>query len=330
MSFTYISHAISGDIYAIQTDAHGSLACSSVCLLGVGLGPMWIDQDTRHIYVAKRGEVNTLVCLQADRVSGQLSTANEVPFTARMCNVSVDSTKRFLLAVSYHSHTLTVCPLNDGKPQPANHTVIPTGRHPHAVLFSPDNRYVWVSCLGDDAIMVFAFDETQGQLQPHTPWRSRAGSGPRHMCLHPNGQFVFVLNELDASLDVLAWDAKHGHFEHLQNIPALMEGFEGKPWAADLHLSPDAEFLYASERTSSTLAVFKVDAATGRLRWQAHTPTETQPRSFAISPDGNQIWVAGQISNHLGVYARDKQTGLLTFQQRIEIGLEPSWVACLA
>jgi 6-phosphogluconolactonase len=97
-----------------------------------------------------------------------------------------------------------------------------------------------------------------------------------------------------------------------------------------LHLSPDAEFLYASERTSSTLAVFKVDAATGRLRWQAHTPTETQPRSFAISPDGNQIWVAGQISNHLGVYARDKQTGLLTFQQRIEIGLEPSWVACLA
>ena len=330
MSFVYVSHAVSGDIRVIPWQNTGELSVDSSCVLGAGLGPIWVEPDARLVYVAQRGDTNRLLCLHAECGTGELAMANQVPLSARMCNLGLDRTRRFLLAVSYHSHTLTVCPLTSTKWLSLDHTVVPTLRHPHAVLFSPDNRYVWVTCLGDDTVMVFAFDDNTGQLQPHTPWRSRAGSGPRHMSLHPDGQHVFVLNELDATLDVLAWDAKHGVFQHLQSISTLPEGFTGKPWAADLHLSPDARFLYTSERTSSTLAVFKVDASGGSVQWLAHTPTEKQPRSFAISPDGSQVLVAGQISNHLAVYSRDTQTGLLAIKQRMDMGLEPAWVACLA
>ncbi|MFM7697577.1 MAG: lactonase family protein [Limnohabitans sp.] len=330
MPFVYVSHAVSGEIQRFALPNTGSPTAPSACVLGSGLGPMCIDPIARHVYVAKRGEVNTLVCLSADHFNGELAIAHEVPLTARMCYLSLDRERRFLLAVSYHSHSLTVCPLNSTKLPSLDHTVVSTLRHPHAVVFSPDNRFVWVSCLGDDTVMVFAFDENTGQLQLKTPWLSRAGSGPRHMCLHPDGKIVYVLNELDATVDVLAWDAKLCVFEHLQHVSSLPLGFSGKPWAADLHLSPDAGFLYTSERTSSTLAVFKVDSTSGKLHVLAHTPTETQPRSFAVSADGSQLWVAGQISNHLAVYARDMQSGLLTIEQRIEIGLEPGWVACLA
>ena len=91
----------------------------------------------------------------------------------------------------------------------------------------------------------------------------------------------------------------------MQSLSTLPPGFAGEPWAAELRLTPDARFLYTSERRSSTLAGFAVDAATGRLAPIGHWPTQAQPRGFAISPSGRWLIAAGQLSHAVGVHAID-------------------------
>jgi 6-phosphogluconolactonase len=107
---------------------------------------------------------------------------------------------------------------------------------------------------------------------------------------------------------------------------ALPPGFAGKPWAADIHVSPDGRFLYASERTSSTLSGFAIDTASGRLTPIGHWPTETQPRGFAIDPGGRYLLSVGQLSNSLTAYAIDAASGALAPLNRYPIGANPNWV----
>ena len=112
--------------------------------------------------------------------------------------------------------------------------------------------------------------------------------------------------------------------------PTLPPGFSGEPWAADLHLTPDGRFLYSSERRSSTLAAFRVDPHDGTLAPLGHTPTEAQPRSFAITPDGCFLIVAGQVSNRLAVHAIDAGSGALRLGGVFDTGEAPGWVEVLA
>ena len=109
-------------------------------------------------------------------------------------------------------------------------------------------------------------------------------------------------------------------------LPALPAGFTGKPWAADLHLTPDGRYLYASERSSSTLSGFKVDAATGRLQPLGQTPTEKTPRGFAIDPSGRFLIAVGQESHSASVHPIDAVSGALGTPQRLPLGKNPNWV----
>jgi 6-phosphogluconolactonase len=106
----------------------------------------------------------------------------------------------------------------------------------------------------------------------------------------------------------------------------LPPGFDGKPWAADIHLTPDGRFLFASERTSSTLAGFRVDAATGQLTAIGSVPTEKQPRGFAIDPSGRFLAAVGELSDGMTVYAIDQTSGVLSKQASYPVGKKPNWV----
>jgi len=154
----------------------------------------------------------------------------------------------------------------------------------------------------------------------------RAGAGPRHLAFHPRAPFVYLLNELDASLDVFALDHDAGTLTPLQTLTSLPPGFAGEPWAADLHLTPDGRFLYSSERRSSTLAAFAVDAANGRLTSLGHTPVQTQPRGFRITDSGRFLIVAGQLSHRVGLHRIDAASGALTLVQEHAVGQNPNWV----
>jgi 6-phosphogluconolactonase len=106
----------------------------------------------------------------------------------------------------------------------------------------------------------------------------------------------------------------------------LPAAFTGKPWAADLHLAPDGRHLYASERTSSTITVFEVDAASGRLKTLSQVPTEKTPRGFAIDASGRYLIASGQESHAIAVYAIDAASGALSALARYPVGKNPNWV----
>jgi 6-phosphogluconolactonase len=206
--------------------------------------------------------------------------------------------------------------------------VLATGKNAHAAVPSPDNRFVFFTNLGSDQVMQLRFDAATGLLSPNTPptMAGRPGAGARHLVFHPNGRDAYLLNELDASVDLLGYNAASGTLSFRKSWSTLPAGFTGKPWAADLHLTPDGRFLYTSERTSSTLAMWAVDAASGELTLIGHEATEKQPRGFQIDPSGRWLLAAGQVSNALTAYRIDAATGKLSRQSQLPMGKGPNWV----
>ena len=204
-----------------------------------------------------------------------------------MAYIATDRTGRFLLGASYPGHKVTVSPIGPpGTVQPA-HQVLPDHPNAHSILADAANRNVIVPTLGNDSVNQFKFDAATGKLTPNAPpsVRVKEKAGPRHFAFHPNGKIVYVLGELDGAVYVFDYDAATGQLKEKQSVSALPPDFQGKPSAADLHITPDGKFLYGSERTSSTLAGFKVDPATGRSRPSAACrPRSSRAASTSTRP----------------------------------------------
>src|SRR3989442_1171322 len=219
---------------------------------------------------------------------GRFNAVAGGPVPVTMASIDTDRTGRFLPGASYPGHKL---PLNSigppGTVQPP-HQVLTDHPNAHSILADASNRHVVALTLGNDLVNVFRFDGTTGMLAPGTPpsVRVKEKAGPRHFAFHPNGRLVYVLGELDASVYVFDYDGATGQLKEKQSISALPPDFQGKPSAADLHITPDGKFLYGSERTSSTLAGFKIDPASGMLSSIGSVPTEKQPRGLDIEPCG--------------------------------------------
>jgi 6-phosphogluconolactonase len=195
-------------------------------------------------------------------------------------------------------------------------------------MTDPSNRFLFASCLGGDIVMQQRFDAQTGKIAPNSPAEigTAKGAGPRHFRFHPNRRQLYLLNELDATVNAYAFDSASGLLSPMQTVSAMPPGSQATPSGADIHVTPDGKFLYASERTTSTLAAFRIDGETGRLTPLGNTPTETQPRGFAIDPRGSFLLAVGQQSHHLTVYAIDRETGRLDERARYPMGQNPNWV----
>jgi 6-phosphogluconolactonase len=231
--------------------------------------------------------------------------------------------------------------------------VTPTARNAHAIRTDNTNRFVFVPHLGTDQVFQFVFDEKSGRLTANTPpvLQLKQGTGPRHLIVSPDNRFVYLLNELTGTVTTLSLDANTGVLKELDSVPALPadsklgpgmpRGAVGAPgavprntdndiWASDLRLTPNGRFLYAAERTSSTLAAFRVDAASGKLTYLGSTPTEKQPRGFNIDPVGRFVVVSGEKSDMIASYAIDAETGALKPVGRYPTGKGSNWVEIVA
>jgi 6-phosphogluconolactonase len=327
MIAVYVSNADSRDISVLWLDAaSGELKPIQTLPVGGEVMPMAVSPDRRHLHAALRSLPYTAASFRIDEATGALREAGRGPLPDSMASVATDRSGRWLLAASYGGHKISVSPIDEQGVAGAATQVLATGPNAHAVVMAPDNRHLFVPCLGSHDILRFAFDAGSGRLSPAGKVAMRAGAGPRHMVFHPNGRFAVLLNELDARVDVLAFDAEQGTLSLRHTSDSLPPGFAGKPWAADLHLTPDGRYLYTCERTSSTLACFRVDGDTGALSPQAHTPTEMQPRGFAIDPEGRFLVAVGQRSHAGTLYAIDGASGALTPLSKCPLGQNPNWV----
>jgi 6-phosphogluconolactonase len=291
--------------------------------------PLAVSHDRRFLYAGIRSQPYRVVAFAIDPASGALSHLGNAPLADSMAYLATDRTGRWLLGASYGGSLVAVNPVApDGRVEPPRQ-VEATEPKAHAIMAEPSNEAVLATSLGGDVLHRFRFDPETGALTGGEPVaRVQAGSGPRHFVYHPTGRFLFLLNELSATIDVFAV-ASAGTLQPVQTVPGLPDGFAGKPWAADLRITPDGRLLYASERTSSTLQGFRVDPDSGRLTPCGSTATETQPRGFAVDPSGHALVVAGEVSHGIASCTIDPQSGRLTPVMRCEVGRSPNWIEIL-
>jgi 6-phosphogluconolactonase len=333
-SFVYVGSSDSQDVTVLELKSNGDLTSIETTVVPGptkpgGSLPMAVSPDKKRLYVGLRNEPYSAVTFTIDSKTGKLTLVGPGPLADSMAYVSADRTGKYLLSASYGGNKVTVNPIGpNGVVQPAQQTIA-TEPNAHCIITDPTNHYVLHTSLGGDVIYQEKFDAKTGKLTPNDPptVSVKPKAGPRHLAFSPNHKFVYLVNELDAAIYVFPWDAKTGTLKkETQVTTALPKGFDGKPWAADIHLTPDGKFLYASERTTSTLAAFSVDAKTGALTSIDSYATEKQPRAFNIDPTGHYLLAVGQLSNSLTIYSIDKASGKLTKLKEYPMGKNPNWV----
>jgi 6-phosphogluconolactonase len=328
-TWVYVSNADSQEISVLALDRDkGSLTPVQTLNVGGTVMPMTVSHDKRVLYAALRSQPFRVVSLSIDAATGKLQKLGEAPLADSMANIDLDASGKWLFAASYQGGKISVNAIGKDGAAGAIQQLVQTAPNAHAVHADASNRFVLATSLGGDNVSSWRFDAEKGLLAANDPplTMAAAKSGPRHFVWDKAQRHVYLLNELDAALHVYAWDAARGTLKLEQSTTTLPAGFTGKPWAADLHLTPDGRFLYASERTSSTLSAFRVDAATGQLQPLGQTPTEKTPRGFAIDPSGRYLIAAGQESHGVSLYAIDPTTGALGTPSRLGLGKNPNWI----
>jgi 6-phosphogluconolactonase len=348
-TFVYVSNAEDGDIgmYTLQSD--GSLQPGPRFKAEKVVMPMTVAPDKRFLIAAVRSKPFSAYTYSIDRGTGALKLVGTGPLAESFPYIYLDRTARFMLGASYGAHLVSVNPVGaDGRVGEPIQT-IPTARNAHAIRTDNTNRFVFVPHLGTDQVFQFLFDEKSGRLTANTPpvLQLKAGTGPRHLIVSSDNRFVYLLNELTATVTTLALDGKTGLLTEVSSASALPPdsklvpgaprgavGAAGAPvrntdndiWASDLHLTPSGKFLYAAERTSNSIGALSVDAATGKLNYLGSTPTEKQPRGFRIDPTGRFMIVSGEKSDTLSTYSIDPSSGALKPIGKYPTGKGSNWV----
>jgi len=338
--FAYVSCADEGEIRIYAVRADGTLEARGAARAEKTLGPLAVSPDQRYLVGAARTEPYTAHCYRIERGSGALVETGKARLAHSLPYITFDRTGRYLLGASYGGHLVCVNPVGaDGRvgdPQ----QVIPTARNAHAIITDRSNRYAFVPHLGTDQVFLFRFDEKTGRLSANTPpvLQLAKGSGPRHLVQSPDGRFVYLLNELTATVSTLALDGD-GLLKEIHSVSALPADTRlgpGAPrpnerdkekdiWASDIHVTPDGRFVYAAERTGSTINLLGADAG-GRLTYVSSTPTEPQPRGFRLDPAGRIMIVTGEKSDTISSYTVDAKTGALKLVGKYPTGKGGNWV----
>lgn len=283
----------------------------------------------RIYVVGENDETNsTANAVAFHKEEGKLTLLNsQLTNSAAPCYINLDFSERFVTTANYTGGSITVFSLDEeGRLKPDSRLISFTGNgsdkerqsqpHLHCVEFTPDHKYLLANDLGTDQIHVFPVngsvsDGVAGSLLDEneaTHVKVEPGSGPRHICFHPNQKFAYLINELSGK--VTAFSYREGQLEAIQYIAADTVGAKG---SADIHLTPDGRFLYASNRLKADgIAVFAVDGEKGTLTKVGYELTGIHPRNFIITPNGRYLLVACRNSNLIQIFEINKDTGLLT------------------
>jgi len=269
-------------------------------------------------------QTGTVSAFSIDPETGALTFLNRQPSGgASPCHLAVDPTGRYVLVANYHSGSIAVLPIGeDGRLGPASarvqhegHSVHQRQKAPHAhwIDLDPSGRFALVVDLGLDRILSYRLDDA-GRLTRHEAGTAllRPGAGPRHLAFRPDGRRAYVIDEIDSTVAVFAYDADTGRFESRQSVSTLPEGYQGRNATAEIAVHPGGRFVYGSNRGHDSIAIFAIDEETGDLRPQGHVPSGGRtPRHFAIEPGGRFLLAADQGSDSVVVFRISERDGSL-------------------
>jgi len=283
-----------------------------------------LSKDENFFYaVNENGGESTVSSFRFDAVSGKPSFINkESSKGADPCYLINDDTN--VIVANYTGGNISVFKKReDGGLTEAKQVLQHYGKgtntqkqgkpHVHMVYFSPDKKYVLSNDLGNDKVYVYNYNPTATAkvLTIKDSVSVKAGSGPRHLTFSKNGKYVYLLQELDGSLTTFSY--ADGKLSQINETTILAKGYNGTFSSADIHVSPNGKFLYASNRgDANTITIFKISKK-GKLSLKGQSSTLGKgPRNFVIDPTGKFLLVAHQYTNDIMVFKINKRKGLLT------------------
>ncbi|WP_160715904.1 lactonase family protein [Chitinophaga solisilvae] len=331
-------------IYVYRFDtATGGLQFVSSLRDVLNPGYLALSPDGRYVYACTEARTpgdGGMSSFAFDSVRGALTFISRQPAgSENPVYTAVHKSGKWLINACYTGGSAAVFPLSDkGVIGPAAQVFLfrdsslterQRSSHVHSSVFSLDHHQVLLPDLGADKIRCFTFtDSSSRPLQAAAaPFiRTVPGSGPRHITIHPNQRFVYCIEEMSGN--VVAYTYHNGQLQAQQTIRAHFRK-EGSDFnSADIHLSPDGRFLYASTRDpENIIVIFRVNSASGRLTSIGRQPSGgSHPRNFVIDPSGKYLLAANQLSGNVVVFRRNMRTGRL---RKTGISIQAPGASCL-
>lgn len=324
--------------------------------------PSWITFDAtgHHLYAVNEisnfdGTNGSVTAFRVDRSTGALTLLNTVSSEGGgPVYLSIDRTNKFIFVANYTAGSIAVLPIlpdgslgsavdvhqDTGSVGPTTPTNAPPGSfadsghdapHAHMIHPAPGSNFVLSTDLGQDRIYVYSFDTATGRLTPaSTPFASLPpGDGPRHFAFHPNGHWLYSLQEEASTLIFFSFDPTTGLLTQQQMLSSLPPGFVGTSYASEVSVSPDGRFLYALNRLNDTLTVFAIDLSGNLCYVGERSVLGDYPRHFALDPTGNFLYTCNQRGDALATFRIHHESGLPKFTGRYTAVGSPSVIAFL-
>jgi len=291
-----------------------------------------LHPDHRHLYAV--AEVSSLggrrsggvVAFSIVPETGVLRPINEqISGGAGPCHLVVDKAGKNVLVANYEGGSVAILPIDErGGLRPVSSLLLHRGKgvnrerqegpHAHSVNLDAANHFAFVADLGVDKIFVYRFDPRAGKLSPNQPPAVKVapGAGPRHFAFDPTGRFAYAIDELDSTITAFWYDAENGTLSRIQVVSTLPKDFRGVNTASEIVVHPSGKFVYGANRGHDSIALFTVDAASGKLSSEGHEPTQGKtPRNIAVDPTGAFLLAANQDSDSVVVFRIDAANGRL-------------------
>ncbi len=319
------TNAGSEGIYSYRFDAKAGDATPNGSVKTSNPSYLVVSPDNKYVFAVNEDTEGMVSAFQFNKLNGSLTFLNQVTSAgAHPCYISINKKGNMLVAGNYSGGNIAVIDVKrNGQLSVPKQIIQLKGSsvnrsrqekaHVHATVFSPDYKYVLVPDLGTDKVMIYNVATASGALQPaEQPFvEVNAGAGPRHLTFHPRLNIAYLIEELTGTISVFNY--KDGTLSLLQNTSSHPMSYQGAYGSADIHVSPDGRFLYASNRgDANSIAIFSIDRENGMIQPVGFQPTlGVHPRNFSIDPTGNFLLVANRDSDEVVIFKVDKQTGLL-------------------
>ncbi|MBA4277471.1 lactonase family protein [Flavobacterium sp.] len=321
---TYTKSCESKGIYVYEFDSKtGDFSFKNSTENVLNPSYLTISGDNKFIYSVSENDKKTKInAFGFNSKSGKLEFLNsQDPKGLNACYIINDD--KNVITANYSSGNVSVLGKNnDGSIGEVKQVVQHTGKsinpkrqeapHAHMVYFSPDKKYVLANDLGTDKVYVYQYNPNSATevLKLKSSFDVKSGSGPRHLTFSKDGKFVYLLQELDGTLTSFSY--ADGILKKVSETTVVASDFKGDVGAADIHISPDGKFLYATNRgTANDISVFKI-LGKGKLEFvQRISVLGKGPRNFTIDPTGNFLLVGLQYTNEIVIFKRDKKSGML-------------------
>nr|WP_231496766.1 lactonase family protein [Prevotella sp. 10(H)] len=324
---TYTSGESDG-IYVYQFDTVSGYSVFKSMIKVTDPSYLAISKDEKFVYAVSETNDKQTAAANAysfDKKEGKLKHLNtQLTNGTAPCYITIDEQGKHVITANYMGGNISVFDVKeDGSLDKAGQVINFQGRgvdaerqkqpHLHSVMFSHDGKYLFADDLGTDKIHKFNVnDKSSGNyLTAGNPpaFKVADGSGPRHLDFHPNGKYVYLINELSGAVIAFNYESANGNLTEIQSVQADTLKAKG---SADIHVSPDGKFLYASNRLKGDgIAIFSIDQNDGKLTKVGYQETGIHPRNFVITPNGKYLLSASRDSGLIQIFLIDKNTGLL-------------------